>query len=205
MAETWTDANIDLLRHIYELQSKSLTNAYYYGRRLHVMQTIAFWMEVAIAATASGSGLASLASIASGVWQTLILIAAAVAIVRPIYAPGKKIEHLSRLVQGYSTNYFALGKLSFAISQAGLVNDETRRRYDLIFDRHVQLSSDDEPTWNERLLAKAEERTKTVLPESLFWWPKSSQRSDISLRPIETGPSLAGADNDKLLSMPGRS
>lgn len=117
----------------------------------------------------------------------------------------KKIEHLSRLVQGYSTNYFALGKLSFAISQAGLVNDETRRRYDLIFDRHVQLSADDEPTWNERLLAKAEERTKTVLPESLFWWPKSSQRSDISLRPIETGPSLGGTDNDKLLSITGRS
>lgn len=91
MAETWTDANIDLLRHIYELQSKSLTNAYYYGRRLYVMQTIAFWMEVAIAATASGSGLASLATIASGyIWKTLILIAAAIAIVRPIYAPGKK-------------------------------------------------------------------------------------------------------------------
>jgi hypothetical protein len=81
----WADTDIDLLRHIYELQSKSLTNADYYGRRLHRTQTIAFWMEIAIAATASGSGLASLATIASGyIWQTLIFIAAAVAIVRPI-------------------------------------------------------------------------------------------------------------------------
>src|SRR4051794_38095192 len=107
MATYWSRADTELLEHIYELQSKSLTNRNYYARRLKRVQSIAFWMEVMLAATASGSGLASLASGMAGkeIWQVILLAIAVIAVIKPIYSPGKKIERLSRLVQGYSTNY----------------------------------------------------------------------------------------------------
>src|SRR6266853_5647480 len=91
----WTDADLGALKAIYELMCTSRMNSLYCERRLREIQRISFWMEVLIAATASGSGLASLntfsTAIGHSIWQALALIAAAVAIIRPIYAPGKKI------------------------------------------------------------------------------------------------------------------
>src|SRR4030095_7708073 len=113
---------LDLLRQIYELQSKSLTNWNYYALRLRQVQQIAFWMEVIVTAAASGAFASALAKVADErICQWLVFMAAIASIIRPIYAPGKRIEHLSKLVQGYLTNYFALTKLAFAISQDGSV------------------------------------------------------------------------------------
>ena len=109
---TWTDADVGLLSSVYDLQCVSRMNALYYERRLARLQTHSFWMEVVTAATASGSGLAALTLFATDpgrwAWQTLALIAAVVAVVRPIYAPGKKIETFTRQHQGYHANFFAL-------------------------------------------------------------------------------------------------
>ena len=55
MTRHWTKQNIDLLRNIYNLQNESLVNRYYYGMRLQSAQKVAFWMEISVAVTASGS------------------------------------------------------------------------------------------------------------------------------------------------------
>lgn len=141
-------------------------------------------MEATIAATASGSGIASLLVKSEGyvgiigqyAWPIIALIAAISAIVRPIYAPGKKIEAFTRQHQGYLANYFALKKLAFAIRQDAKITDEHRRRYETIFDRHVQLSTDakaseDEAAPKDRYRAEAEARTRKELPPDSFWWP----------------------------------
>ena len=47
----------------------------------------------------------------------LALMAAVIAVVRPIYARGKKIEGFTRQQQGYHANFFALKKLASAIRQ----------------------------------------------------------------------------------------
>jgi hypothetical protein len=188
MPQPWPPAANDLLRQIYELQSKSLTNWTYYAMRLRQVQQIAFWMEVVITAAASGALASALAKVANeGILQWLVLIAAVASIVRPIYAPSKRVEHLSKLVQGYLTNYFGLTRLGFAISQDGSVSEETRRRYETVFDRHIQLAAEDEPTHSKRLLDKAEAKTKEVLPADGFWWPekpKESGGTDDNVTPI---------------------
>src|SRR5215472_8676930 len=121
-------------------------NSLYYSERLRYLQQVSLVMEFIIAATASGSGIAALASQTSSnhiiqyLWKFLLLVAALVSIIRPLYAPGKKIETMTRQQHGYTANYFALKKLAHDIRQGGKISDEVRRRFDTIFDRHVQLA-----------------------------------------------------------------
>jgi hypothetical protein len=171
MRANWTDADTFFLHHLYDLQIKSMVNYIYYGERLKKMLFVSFWMEVIIASTASGSGLASL-QLPDYVWRTLLAVAAVAAIIRPIYAPGKKIEIFSKQKHGYTTNYFAVKKLAFAISQCEAITAETRQRYGVIMDRHAQLSFDDEPTPRQREMQKAMKDANGNLPPQALWWPR---------------------------------
>lgn len=176
MLYNWTDADVALLKEVYTLQCKSRMNAIYYERRLGQLQRHSFWMEIAIALAASGSGVGALLQTSRPwgpeIWQALALVAATVAIIRPIYAPGKKIETFTRQQQGYHANFFNLEKLAFGIRQEGHITDEHRRRHDTCYDRYVQLSTEDEPAPHERCLAYAQRRTEQQLPPAQFWWPQ---------------------------------
>jgi hypothetical protein len=197
----WTDADTALLQGVYILQCKSRMNAIYYERRLGRLQKHSFWMEVAIALAASGSGVGAALQTnkpwGPEIWQALALVAAFVAIIRPIYAPGKKIEIFTRQHQGYHANFFALDKLAFGIRQAGQVTDEHRRRYDTFYDRHVQLSTEDEQTPHDRCLTYARRRTEQELPSNKFWWPPDvaakvdDQKLEKSVKEPLTPPSLS--------------
>jgi hypothetical protein len=185
MTASWTDADYGLLNEVYQFQCISRMNEIYYGRRLKEVQRLSFAMELVIAGTASGSGLASLSAASvwgQSIWQLLLYVAAAVAIVRPIYAPGKKIELLTRQQHGYLSNYFALKKLAFAIRQNNGISNEIRRRFDTIFDRHVQISADDE-TPSRRHLKQARLQAEIDLPSSGFWWPKPKTETEVSSVP----------------------
>jgi len=176
MVSNWVDADVALLNGVYTLQCKSRMNAIYYERRLGQLQRHSFWMEIAIALAASGSGVGSLLQNnklwGPEIWQTLALVAAVVAIIRPIYAPGKKIETFTRQQQGYLANFFNLEKLAFGIRQEGHVTGEHRRRYDTCYDRYVQLSTEDEPAPHQQCLVYAQRRTEQELPPAHFWWPQ---------------------------------
>jgi hypothetical protein len=171
----WAEPDLALLEEVYELECIARMNAIYYESRLGRLQEYSFWMEVVTAATASGSGLAAVSFLQAGpgqwVWQILALTAALVAIIRPIYAPGKKIEAFTRQQQGYHANYFALKKLASNIRNEATVTPDHRRRYDTIFDRHVQLSTEDETPPNRKMLTEARRQTDVELPKEKFWWP----------------------------------
>jgi hypothetical protein len=177
MPARWSDADYAQLGAVYELQCTSRMSAIYYEMRLARLMTISFWMEVVTAATASGSGLLAVLNDSGGwghmAWQILALTAALVAIIKPIYAPSKKIEVFTRQQQGYHANFYSLKKLSFAIRQEGAVSEAHRRHYDTVFDRHVQLSTEDENVPVQRLVKIAQDRTAHELPPSSFWFPEA--------------------------------
>ena len=196
MAKPWPDADLAQLAAVYELQCTARMNAIYYEMRLARLMTIAFWMEVVTAATASGSGLLAVLNESGGwgrtAWQVLALSAALVAIIKPIYAPGKKIEVFTRQQQGYHANYFALKKLGFLIRQAGAVTDDHRKRYDTVYDRHVQLNTEDESSPKESLRREAQDAVKAECPPGSFWWPAAPPRPAITdARPAEPAPAPA--------------
>lgn len=190
--DAWPDADLGLLREIYELQCTSRMNAIYYGARLGALQKEAFFMEVVTAVTASGSGVAALTLWNQGagqvLWQGLALTAAVVAVIKPLRAPGKRIEVFTRQQQGYQANYFALKKLGFLIRQAGAVTDDHRKRYDTVYDRHVQLNTEDESTPDEDLRREAQDKVKRELPGSAFWWPTTPPRPALTDARATQGP-----------------
>jgi hypothetical protein len=190
----WPDADIALLKEIYELQCTSRMNAIYYGARLGALQKEAFFMEVVTAITASGSGVATLTVWDQpgwrNLWVGLAVVAAVVAVVKPLRAPGKRIEVFTRQQQGYQANYFALKKLAFLIRQGGGVTDDHRKRFDTIYDRHVQLNTEDESTPDENLRREAQEGVKKELPPTGFWWPSAPPRPAIT----DARPTLEPAD-----------
>jgi len=176
-ATSWPDADIALLKEVYELQCTSRMNAIYYGSRLGALQREAFFMEVTSAVTASGSGVAALTLWNQGVWQFawqgLALLAAIVAVVKPLRAPGKRIEVFTRQQQGYHGNFFAMRKLAFSIRQAGAITDDHRKRFDTVYDRHVQLNAEDESSPDEDMRRRAQEAVRKELPGAEFWWPRN--------------------------------
>jgi hypothetical protein len=181
----WTLADIGLFEEIFQLLCVSRMNQLYYERRLRRVQFISMIMEFTIAATASGSGIATLLAQSADtrinfIWTGVLLFAAIVSIVRPLYAPGKKIEIMTRQQHGYMANFFALKKLAHGIRQSGHVTEEIRRRFDTIYDRHVQISADDESTPDDSQIARARSETVKELPRGRFWWPFNDLMPDIS-------------------------
>lgn len=174
----WPDADVALLGAVYELQATSRMNAIYYGSRLAALQKESFFLEVITAVTASGSGVGALALWNQGagqvLWQGLALLAALAAVIKPLRAPGKRIEVFTRQQQGYHANYFAMKKLSFAIRQAGAINDDHRKRYDTVYDRHVQLNTEDEQSPDEELRRQAQDAVRKELPGADLWWPAAA-------------------------------
>jgi hypothetical protein len=183
-ATRWPDADVALLTEIYELTCTSRMNAIYYGNRLGALQKESFFMEVTTAVTATGSGVAALTLWNQGAgqvaWQGLALLAAIVAVVKPLRAPGKRIEVFTRQQQGYHANFFALKKLAFSIRQAAEVTADHRKAFDTVYDRHVQLNTEDETTPDEKLRQKAQEAVRKELPGAGFWWPPMPPRQAIT-------------------------
>jgi hypothetical protein len=173
----WTDADLTFLQESYELLCTSRMNAIYYAGRLARLQTHSFWMDLTTAIVASGSGLAAVIQsslpheIGHSVWQALSLIAAAVAVIRPIYAPGKRIESLTRHKQGYEANFFALKALTSSIRQDTKITGDHRRRYTTCFERHVKLSLEDEAEPDHKRLEVARKLAEDEFPPTRFWWP----------------------------------
>jgi hypothetical protein len=192
-ASAWPDADIALLKEIYELQCTSRMNALYYGGRLGALQRESFILELVTALTASGSGLAALTLWESPgwsvLWQVLAVSAAVAAVLKPLRAPGKRIEIFTRQQQGYNANYFALKKLAFALRQAGAVSEDHRTQFTTLFDRHVQLNTEDETTPDEKLRAAAQAAVQREMPPASFWWPPAPPLPAITdARKADTAP-----------------
>ena len=179
----WSDADESLLDEIYKLEKLSRMNSIYYELRLSRVKKISFWMEVSIATTASGSGLASLLAHGQGyvgwmgqyIWPVIAIIAATAAIIRPIYGPGRMIEAYVRQHQGYQGNYFSLRKLALEVRQEGKISEGHRRAYFSHYERHVQLSeaklAEDEAAPSDKVRNEAMRRADEELPREKFWWP----------------------------------
>src|SRR5947209_12752463 len=100
----WSDSDIAILEGVYTLQCKARMNAIYYEHRLVQLKRQWLWTEIAIALVACASGVGALLanrSWGSGIWQSFALLTAAIAIIRPNYAPLKQIESCIRQQQSY--------------------------------------------------------------------------------------------------------
>ena len=165
------------LKEVYKLRLISRTNAICYESRLRSVMIWSFWLSVVIALTASGSGLATLLDangttpIIHTAWKAIAITAAVAAVIRPIYAPSRRIERCTRQCRGYQANFNSLSKLVISIKTTGYVTKEHQGRLMSLIDRHNQLETSDDCGVSRRQLGSAQCLAMAELPDNTLWWP----------------------------------
>lgn len=178
------------LAEIYTLMCRAAMNKEYYGAKLARVQLISTWMDITIAIGAAGSGLSALTiwnteygkPIWTALWAVLSLIAAVLGLAKPIVQLNKGIERFSRLFAGYSDIYTSLLVLSSRIKRKGTITDEMSSTFDAAEVRFMELSKEDDPTPDRKLLNRCEQMIRSRHPAENAWYPSTETATPASSR-----------------------
>jgi hypothetical protein len=165
------------LTEIYTLINRSALNKEYYGIRLHRTQRRSDVLDVLIAIGATGTAISSLTIWTENpygrwVWGTLTVTSAFLAVAKPIIQFNKSIERLTRLYVGHTDNYTNLLVVASRIKRDGCVTTELLGLFETAEAKFVELSKDDDPHPNMRLLARCEAQVRERHPPQSAWYPK---------------------------------
>jgi hypothetical protein len=173
--QPWPEVDILFLKEVYRIRLTARTNAIYYERQLRTVTIASFWLSLVIALTASGSGLGTLLDpsqpLLHSIWKAFAVTAAISAVVRPIYAPAKRIERFTRQCRGYQANFNSLNFLAVSLKVTGQVTREHRQRFKTLFERYASLESSDDCGASRRGLSIAQKRALHEFPDDGLWWP----------------------------------
>ncbi|MGD0105585.1 MAG: hypothetical protein ABSC06_16310 [Rhodopila sp.] len=154
-------------------------NSFYYEQRLWWAN---FWylsFEITIALGATGSSVAAWALWKDGIgvilWAIISGFATLISILKPILAPAKRLELITRQHQGWYSLYFAAEKLMRNVRLAGSFNSATTKTLDTLSDRMVSLHLEDEKCRKERLLSKCQARMEQLISHDALCWPAPSE------------------------------
>lgn len=170
----------DQVAEIYTLMCRAALNRDYYGVMLARNQRTNTWFDILIAAGTTGSGLSALTiwemEFGRIVWGVLSAASALLALSKPIIQLNKKIERLSRLFVGHSDNYVTLLILVSRIRRKQDITDEMSATFEAAEVRFLELSKEDDPTPDKKLLAACQQEVRLRHPPEKAWFP----------RPLET-------------------
>jgi hypothetical protein len=154
-----------------EMLRDAKLSALYYENRLRWANFWYFAFEIFIAAGAAGAagtGIAALTVWQQGigvpVWYTVSVIAAGLAFLKPMVAPGTRLQTYSRQHQGWYALYFTAEKLLLAVRQSDQFSDEDHKTFNSLFDRQAALNLADVKMINTRLVRKLKRRVDEEIP-----------------------------------------
>jgi hypothetical protein len=162
---------------IYDEWRTARLNCKYYSAKLAALERSNFWLELVIAATASGSAIAALAF-----WQTrdgrvawtwLTVLSAIFAVAKPLLKLTERIQKLDHLTVAYSLLDHDYKKLGVAIRQDGMLTANHQQQLRTLMDRTDDLKKMEvvERRIDERLRRKCRESVEAELPETNFYVP----------------------------------
>jgi hypothetical protein len=171
------------LAEIYTLLCRSGLNREYYGSVLHRTQILNDWLEILIAVGTTGSGISALTiwkidPYGPWVWGGLAAASALLAISKPIIQLNKRIERLTRLYVGHTDNYTNLLIIVSRIRRHNEVTAELIESFEGAEARFLELSKEDDPRPNKKLLARCEAAIRQRHPPTEAWWPDQPKNLD---------------------------
>lgn len=164
---------------VYDQFRTARLSCKYYSARLAHYERVNFWIELVLAATASGSAIAALAFwyTASGriIWTALTVLSAILAVAKPLLKLTERIQKLDELATGYSLLDHDYKKLEVKIRQARAFTPELRQRFDLLLDRADDLKQKEivERSIDENLRRRCREAVSQELPTNRFFVPEA--------------------------------
>jgi hypothetical protein len=175
------------LTEIYNLLCRSALNKEYYGTILHKTQTWNDVLEIIIAIGATGTAISALTiwtiqPYGPWVWGTLTAISATLAVAKPILQLNKRIERLTRLFVGHTDNYTNLLIVVSRIKRQGDVTPELVGLFETAEARFLDLSKEDDPRPNLRLLTHCEALVRERHPPQSAWYPEASTDTMVAVQ-----------------------
>lgn len=165
------------LTEIYTLLNRSAMNKEYYGAVLHRTQRLNDTLEILIAIGATSSGISgftifSIEPYGRIIWGSIAGLSALFAIAKPIIQLNKRIERLTRLYVGHSDNYAQLLIVVSRIRRRGEVTADLVSQFETAEARFTDLSKDDDPSPNLKLLRRCEQMVRDRHPAASAWYPE---------------------------------
>ncbi len=163
------------LGFIYDSYRTALLNREYYAIRLKQYQTWNFWLEVIVAAGATGGGIASFAIWKSApgqyAWLTLSGVATVLGVMKPFLKFGEKIERYSKLFAGHGGAYWQLKSAVENIEVQRTIPSKILDQYEVIKKKMEDLDALDDPRPNRELLLKLQDEVNRTIPPKDLWIP----------------------------------
>jgi hypothetical protein len=161
---------------IYDERRTARLNVKYYCARVARLERWDFWLEFLLKATATGSAIAGLAfwqtNYGRTLWQILSVIAAIVAVAKPLLQIPEKIRGYDATIAGYRTLEHDLIEIERAIQLSGSYSIDAQNLFRAAMERLRNLkATDPEKVEDKKLLQKYVEEVNTELPADRFFLP----------------------------------
>lgn len=160
---------------VYDFYRTARLNVKYYSARLHRIELMNKRIELCIAITAPGSGLAAFSDIIPYLWQVLLFIASVAAIAKPVLMLPKKIKEYESYLSSYRGLAHDLFEISELISQKNEYDQELQSDYRKALKRRKVLAiTDPETTHDRALIEKLQAEVNKELPPEKFFVPENT-------------------------------
>jgi len=171
---------VDRLNHpvwsVYDEYRTARLNIRYLEKQLKSLQRKNFWIEflLAISASSSVAGLWLWENAIGGyAWKIIGLIAAFLAILKPIVKLTEKIQHKSEVLSTYRGLEHELHKIKILITQYNKYDDSLKKQFLAALDLKGELIEKyTEENIDQKLRNECEKIVYTELPPNSFFIPE---------------------------------
>lgn len=162
---------------VYDKLRTARLNVKYLGRRLHHVESVNFWLELTLLATAPTSAVAGLwfwqSESGRLIWQYMGVIAAIVAVAKPLLALTKRIKEYENVLSGYRTLEYDLMEIKASIEQKHKYDAAMQVELKKALQREKSLvAKNPEARENSNVKRICEEEVRNELPPNCFFVPK---------------------------------
>ncbi|MBR0798602.1 hypothetical protein JQ615_24745 [Bradyrhizobium jicamae] len=163
------------LRFIYDSYRTALFNRKYYASRLSQYSNYNFWLEVTVAAGATGGGIASFAIWKSApgqyAWLAISGLATVLGVMKPFLKFGEKIERYSKLFAGHGGAFWQLKSIVESIEVQQAVPPKIIEQYEVIKKKLEDLDAADDPQPDPTTLVRLQAEVNKEIPAQQLWMP----------------------------------
>jgi len=165
----------ELVVTLWDYARTSRLSDLYYGERLTWLSRFNFAIELAIAVTASGSGISGLEIIKNGplapYWPYLAALTAFLAIAKPLLALDRQLRHATQQQQTYRRLLNSFENLVFDIQQLGTLTNEHRQRFQRAREMLRQAEEQDDGYVPVKQRKRLQVDVKNEMPAERLWVP----------------------------------
>jgi len=164
------------LDHIYDLRRNCLLNELYYGYKLRLFSTAAFWLEIVIVIGSGASGVSGWIIWTTypglkAVWAVIAAASTLVAALKPVLHIDARLKRYSSLFSSYKLLSTSMGIIVEDIAEAHSVPLEIAKEVDRVRARYKALSTDDDPHPSTKLLKRLQDQVNQRVPTSSLFYP----------------------------------